>query len=139
MKKFSNTHLLKKLILVGLLGLSIVLIYGESVSAQGIAGKDKREENHAPIINNLRYDSGMLYLDARGSYIELQNAKLIVDSTESFPLNLDESGVFFRVGKDRTSSPSGVKIAEAIPHGKEVMIIVENPNGIKSAPVKFSR
>jgi hypothetical protein len=100
---------------------------------------DSNKKEQRPIIKNPRFENGALYIEAAGSFIQIENAKLKVNDKESFPLSLDESQAYFRVGHDRDSDPGKIKIGQAIPTGIGVSIVVENPNGSKSDPVTFKR
>ena len=101
--------------------------------------KSNKKEQQRPIIKNPTYRDETIYMDVSGSSIEFEKARLIVDGKETFPLNLDDSRVFFHVGHEKTSSPGGLKINQAIPKDKNVSIVVENPNGTRSEEVSFRR
>lgn len=119
-----------------------MLVCSFDTSAQTVIfGKDKDEkkEKKSPVVHHPRFAEGMLMVDAAGSNIDINSSFIKVNNQETFPLNIDDSGTFFRVGRDRTSSPSNLKIADAIPPGKQVTLIIVNADGSRSEPVAFSR
>jgi hypothetical protein len=127
-------------LLLVILSVSSEYAPGYSVGQFGTGdSKTNKKEQQRPIIKNLRFTDGSLYMDTSGSFINTEKARLTVDDKETFPLNLDDTGVNFRVGHDKTSTPGGLKVNQAIPQGKDVSIIVENPDGSRSEAVTFRR
>jgi uncharacterized membrane protein len=113
--------------------------------ASGNMGSDTSDNNFTigvrPILISPTFSSGKLKFVAAGSNI-VPGAMLIVvngSSRESFITGMNSSGSRFIVKKSTRSTPSNLTLRDAIPSGVTVQLIVQNPNGIASAPISFQR
>lgn len=113
--------------------------------ASGNLGMDTSDSSFIlgvrPVLLSPVYDAGKLKFLVSGSNI-MPGASLIVmngSSKEVFPITTNAAGTRYVVKKAATSSPSGLKLNRAIPPGVTVQLIVQNPDGIQSAPVSFVR
>ncbi len=95
-----------------------------------------------PIIRNPVWNSGKIYMDAGGSYIQTGATLQVSRSgfpTQSWTMSFDDSGTRFVAGGAQTSTPGGYQLNVFIPAGTPVTLVVRNPNGMQSSPVGFSR
>jgi subtilisin family serine protease len=93
---------------------------------------------NAPVILDARFKKGKLTIAAAGSKI-VAGSTLVVDNAESFPLTLAKNGAKWLVKKNARGVPGDRKIADAIPAGRQVSLVVISPDGARSVPVTFSR
>jgi hypothetical protein len=102
------------------------------------SGGSQTAGTNLPVIKNLRFDKGTIFMDVSGSFIEMTGAILIVNDTQSYPLELDSSRVFFTVPKQSTGS-GGQKIKKLLKKNVPVRFLVKNPDGKLSVAVSFTR
>jgi hypothetical protein len=91
-----------------------------------------------PVVVNPTFEQRMLFINVPNSFIQ-NGARMIINDTESFPLELNESGTQFRVSRRAMSTPNGTTIDRAIPRGVTVRLTVRNPDGKESVSVMFRR
>jgi hypothetical protein len=97
-----------------------------------ISGGSQPVSTDLPVIIKPIWDKKTIFMQARGSFIAREGAVLIVNDQESFPLEIDDSGEFFKVSKNTGSSPSDRKIKKLVKKGRETFLRVRNPDGRES-------
>ncbi len=94
---------------------------------------------NVPVIRNPVFQKGTIFFDLAGSFIATTGARLVVNSTESYTIVVDSSGLKYTVSKKEASTPSGLKIKKVIRKGRPVTIMVVNPDSTRSLTTSFSR
>ncbi|MEW6730390.1 MAG: CARDB domain-containing protein [Acidobacteriota bacterium] len=113
--------------------------------SSGNLGSDASDNNFSvglrPLLLAPSFASGKLRFLVTGSNIQPGASLIVVNGAirESFAISLNNSGTRFIVKKGERSSPSQLKIAQAIPKGVTVQLIVRNSNGVESTPIAFQR
>lgn len=99
---------------------------------------EQRVAGDQPVIVNPRIKNGVkLVMDVAGSRIKT-GAVVIVDGTERFTLTKTKNGTGWQVKKNARSTPGNRTVAELFASGSHT-IMVENPDGLRSAPSTLSR
>jgi hypothetical protein len=114
---------------------AVVSFFGEA----GSSSSSPPVSTQNPAIINPVWENNTLHIDARGSLISATGATLLVNSRESYPLELDATGTFFRVPKSAIGSPSGKRLKKVIKPFRDVFIAVRNPDGKQSVYKIFTR
>jgi len=91
-----------------------------------------------PVIKNPVFAQGTILLDFAATFIK-QGAVLIVNDTETYPLQFDNTGTRLTVSKKQPSSGSGVTIKRLITKTAVVKLIIRNTDGTTSVAVMFGR
>lgn len=96
------------------------------------------EPGPAPVLAGLRVKKGKLLIPAAGSNI-VEGARAIVDGVETFALGRNAAGTKWVVKKFAVSTPGGRTVAQIWSDGAAHSVVVENPDGARSAPASVTR
>jgi len=102
-----------------------------------MSGGSQPANTDLPIIKSPRFDGKLFFIDAAGSFIK-PKATLIINDTESYPLEFDTEATRFTTN-DKKGDPSNLAIDKFIKKGDTVRLIVRNPDGKISVGVTFTR
>ncbi|MBL8149794.1 MAG: choice-of-anchor D domain-containing protein [Blastocatellia bacterium] len=91
-----------------------------------------------PVIKNPRFERGTIFIDGPGSFIK-PGAMLTINENETYPLEIDSTGIQFTVPKRASSTPGGIRIRRDIRKGSTVKLTVKNPDGKLSVGKEFTR
>lgn len=94
---------------------------------------------NVPVIRNPVFQKGTIFFDLAGSFIATTGARLVVNSTESYTIVVDVSGIKYTVSKKEASTPGGLKIKKVIRKGRPVTLMVVNPDSTRSLTTDFTR
>lgn len=107
-------------------------------SGQQSGGSNPAGTN-VPLIRNPVFEKGTIFFDLAGSFIATAGARLVVNSTESYTIVVDSSGLKYTVSKKELSTPGGLKIKKVIRKGRAVTLMVINPDSTRSLTTDFTR
>jgi hypothetical protein len=91
-----------------------------------------------PVIKNPVFRSGTIFIDAAGSFIK-PGAQLIVNDTQSYPLQFDDTNAFFTVPKKTQGTPGGLTFKKLVKKRATVRLVIKNADGKTSVGVSFTR
>ncbi len=103
-----------------------------------MSGGSQPTGTNLPVIQNPVFIKGTVFLDSASSFIK-QDASLVINGTETYTLQFDETGTRFTVGKRQPSAGSSLTIKRLISKTSIVKMVVKNPDGATSVTVMFSR
>ncbi|KAF0249058.1 MAG: Na-Ca exchanger/integrin-beta4, partial [bacterium] len=103
-----------------------------------MSGGSQPMGTNLPVIRNPVFSQGTILLDVASSFIK-QGATLVVNDTEAYPLQFDNTGTRFTVSKKQPSTGSGITIRRLISKTAIVRLIIKNTDGTTSVGVMFSR
>jgi hypothetical protein len=113
---------------------SATSFFGTGTSSQG----SETAGTNLPVIKNVRFEKGTIFMDTSGSFISLTGAILIVDNKDEYPLKNDSTGVNFTVDK-KTKGSGGLALKKLIKKNVPVRLLVRNPDGKLSVGVTLTR
>ena len=116
----------------------VTAVYSNGESGPSNEAGTGDPDPNAPVVLGPVYKKGKLMLNAAGSKI-VAGSVLIVGSVETFTLAPAKGGTRWVVKKNARSTPSSLRISEALPFGQDVTLTVMTPTGLRSAPVTFRR
>ena len=97
----------------------------------------------APMLIAPTFKKGKILMQVNGSNVTagavLEVSGDGIDGTQTFPLKKNGAGTKWVVKKNVASAPSGLKVADLLPQGATITIVVRNPDGTPSAPAEISR
>lgn len=114
---------------------SVTAFFGNGMMSMGSnpAGTD------LPVIKNPVFRNGTIFFDAAGSFIKDTGAQLIVNDTDIYPIQFDDSGTLLTVLKRSASQGSGLIFKKLVKKNTTVKLVAKNPDGKISVAVSFSR
>ncbi len=112
---------------------SVTSFFGNGMMSSG----SQPASTNLPVIKNPRFEDKTFFLDSPNSFIK-PGAILIINDTEMYSLDFDNSGTRFTPGK-KTGSTSGQTIDKFIQKDSTVRLTVKNPDGKLSVGVMFTR
>lgn len=113
---------------------SVTAFFGNGMMSSG----SQPVGTNLPVIKNPVFKSGTIFINAAGSFIQ-NGAQLVINDTESYNINFDDSGTQLTVSKKAASNPSGLKIKKVIKKKSTVKLVIINPDSTTSVPVMFTR